>query len=57
MPRVATDLLKALAILSDLTVRKSAVDQEELKPYWKKHNFLVINEPNTYKFYKDFPLY
>ena len=29
---VAPDLLKALAILSDATVRGSAVDQEELKP-------------------------
>ena len=24
-----------LAILSDTTVRRSAVDQEDLKPYWK----------------------
>ena len=31
----ATDLLKSLAILSDTTVRRSAVDQEELKSYWK----------------------
>ena len=29
------DLLKALAILSDKTFRRSAVDQEDLKPYWK----------------------
>ena len=33
--RVAPDLLKALAILSNTTVRRSAVDQEDLKPYWK----------------------
>ena len=33
--RVASDLLKALAILSDTTVRRSAVDQEDLNPYWK----------------------
>ena len=33
--RVAPDLLKALAILSDTTVRRSAVDREDLKPYWK----------------------
>ena len=26
---------KALAILSDTPVRRSAVDQEDLKPYWK----------------------
>ena len=31
---VAPDLLKALAILSDTTVRRSAVDRD-LKPYWK----------------------
>ena len=30
--RVAPELLKALAILSDTTVRRSAVDQEDLKP-------------------------
>ena len=40
MARLARDLLKALAILSDLTVRKSAVDQEDLKPYWKKEKIL-----------------
>ena len=33
--RVAPDLLKALAILSDTTVGRSAVDQEDLKPFWK----------------------
>ena len=32
---VAPDLLKALAILSDTTVRRFAVDREDLKPYWK----------------------
>ena len=32
-PRVTPDLLKDLAILSDTTVRRSAVDQEDLKPY------------------------
>ena len=31
--RVAPDLLKALAILSDATLRRSAVDPEALKPY------------------------
>ena len=33
-------LLNALAILSDTGVRRSAVDQEDLKPYWKlkKHH-------------------
>ena len=32
---VAPDLLKALAILSDTTVKRSAVDREDLEPYWK----------------------
>ena len=32
--RVAPDLLKALIILSNTTVRRSTVDREELKPYW-----------------------
>ena len=33
--QVAPNLLKALAILSDTTVIRSAVDREDLKPYWK----------------------
>ena len=33
--RVAPDLLKAPAILSETTVRRSAVDWEDLKLYWK----------------------
>ena len=33
--RVAPDLTKALAFLSDITVKKSAVDREYLKPHWK----------------------
>ena len=33
--QVAPDLLKALAFLLDTTVRRSAVDREDLKPYWK----------------------
>ena len=32
---IAANLLKALAILSDTTVRRSAVDGEDLKPNWK----------------------
>ena len=31
--RVVPDLLKALAFLSDTTVRRSAVDREDIKPY------------------------
>ena len=33
--RVAPDLLNVPAILSDTTVRRSTVDPENLKPYWK----------------------
>ena len=32
---VAPDLLKAITVLSDTTVRRSAVDWKDLKPYWK----------------------
>ena len=32
---LALDLLKALAILSDVTVKRSVFDPEDLKPYWK----------------------
>ena len=35
MAEVAPDLLQMLAIPSDTTVRTSAVDQEDLKPYKK----------------------
>ena len=33
--QVAPDLLQVLVILSDTTARRSAVDREDLKPYWK----------------------
>ena len=33
--RVPLDLLKDRAILSDIPVRRYAVDPEDLKPYWK----------------------
>ena len=33
--RVAPDMLKAIAILSDTTVRRSVIDWEDLKLYWK----------------------
>ena len=39
--QVAPDLLKTLAILSYTTVRRSAVDREDLKPYLKlEKNYL-----------------
>ena len=54
----ARDLLKALAILSETTVRRYAVDREYLRPYWKsekKSTFLkVINNHIICKFFKDF---
>ena len=31
--RVTPDLLKSLAVPSEATVRKSAIDREDLKPY------------------------
>ena len=56
--RVAPDLSKALPITSDITVRRSPVDREDLKPYWKsekKTTFLKdINKPIIYKFFKGF---
>ena len=33
--QVVQNLLKAVAIVSDTTVRRSAVAWEDLKPYWK----------------------
>ena len=47
--RVAPDLLKALAILSDTTVRRSAVDQEDLKPYWKlEKSHISLGDQQSY---------
>ena len=49
--RVAPELLKALVILSDTIVGRSAVDQEDLKTYWKSekrpHFSRVINNSIT----------
>ena len=33
--RIALDLTKNSVILSNITVIRSTVDQEDLKPYWK----------------------
>ena len=49
------DLLKVYQILSYATVRRSAVDQEDLKPYRKSEkvtSLKVINNPIIYKFLK-----
>ena len=43
---VAQDLLEALAILSDITVRRSPVDREDLKPYCKSEK-----RPHDQQFY------
>ena len=55
---VAPDLLRALAILADITVKRSAVDQEDLKPYWKLEKMdtllYAINNPIIYKLSKVF---
>ena len=37
----APDLLKALAVLSDTIVRRSAADPEDLKPHWKSKKGLI----------------
>ena len=47
--RVAPGLLKALAILSDATVRGSAVHQEDRKPYWKSEKRpLFLGDQKSY---------
>ena len=55
--RVAPDLLKSPAILSDTTVRRSAVDLEDLKPYWKSQKRPHFSKwstiPIIYKLFKD----
>ena len=54
--RVAPDLLKALTILSDTTVR-SAVDREDLKPYWKNKigHISLGNQENNHNFFSRNP--
>ena len=46
--RVAPDLLKALAVLSDTTVRRSAVDQKDLKSYWKSEKNISLGDQQCY---------
>ena len=49
--RVATNLLKPIAILSNTTVRRSEVDQEDLKPYWKsKKGHIFLGDQQSYYF-------
>ena len=40
--RVGPDLWKGLTILSDTTVKRSAVDREDLKPYWSQKKGLIF---------------
>ena len=47
--RVTSYLLKILAILSDTTVRRYAVDREDLKPCCKSEKM-----PHFYKFFEEF---
>ena len=57
---VVSPLSKTLAILSNATVRRSAVEREDLKPYWKSeigHISLGDNKPIIYKSFKDFTNY
>ena len=47
--RVSPSLLKALAILSDATARRSAVYWEDLKPYWKwEKGHISLGEQQSY---------
>ena len=48
--RVAPELLKALVILSNTTARRSTVDQEDLKLYWKseKDHISLWSKENYY---------
>ena len=47
--RIVPDLLKALAILSDITVRRSAVDRENLKLYWKSEKgHISLDDQQSY---------
>ena len=57
--RVAPDLIKILTITSDTTARRSAVDWEDLKPYWKLEIRLhfsrwstILPLPSFSKFFK-----
>ena len=52
--RVAPDLLKALAILWDKTVRKSKADLQGLKPYWKSEKRPHFSSSSTSLFFTSF---
>ena len=47
--RVVPDLWKALAILSETCARRSAVDHEDLKPYWnQKKDHISLGDQQSY---------
>ena len=48
------DLIKAVAILLDTTVRRSAVDSEDLKPYWKSEKRPHFSRWSTILFFRSF---
>ena len=53
--RVALDVLKAIiTILSDKTVRRSAVDREDLKPYWKLEKMPYFSRRSTILLFSSF---
>ena len=52
--RVDPDPLKVLAILSDTTVRRSAVDREDLKPYWKSEKRPHFSRSSTILLFTSF---
>ena len=53
--QVAPDLLEALAILSDTTVRRSAVYWDDLKPYWKlEKGHISLGDQQSYYLYTSF---
>ena len=52
--QVAPDLLKDLAILSDTTARRTVLDQEDLKPYWKSEKRPHFSRCSTILLYTSF---
>ena len=43
--QIVPNLLQAIAVLSDKTVGKSTVDQEDLKPFWKSEkNYISLGD-------------
>ena len=48
---VAPYQLKALAILLDTFIRRSAVDLEDLKPYWKLEKISLGDQQSYYKIF------